>query len=199
MKKILPLLIVLIALLSLGRIQLSTVLAQDTGDTQISDYALDIQQGEKDTANDVNAQNNQQGINQSEDVQAAADDGNPTTEPVVVALDELIAPSEAQESAKLVDNPGATSSENDSGQVLQDQSTQNPDDKTSQIINNQDDNKAPAVDPDTSTNSKQPAEQPLENIQQLPDSSSQVQDQSGSDNSSPTQPTSSDTSPGENQ
>ncbi len=181
MKKILPLSIVLVVLLVLGGIQLSTVSAQDTGDTQVSDYALDVSQGEKDTANDVDAQNNQQGVNQNEEVQAAADDGDTSTEPVVVALDQMIAPEEAQESAKLIDNPQATSSENDSGQTLQDQSTQNPDDIKNQNVNNQDDNKAPTVDPDTSPQSNQPQEQPLNNIQNL-DNSNQSSDMSSKSN-----------------
>ena len=120
MKKYLPIFIVLVAVLILGGLKISSVLAQNS-DSTTSDYALDIQEGEKGTANDVDAQNNQRDAVQDEDVQAAADDGDPSTEPVVAVLDQLLAPEEVNESAKLIDNPQATSSENDNGEVLNEQ------------------------------------------------------------------------------
>jgi len=184
MKKYLPIFTVLVAVLILGGLKISPVLAQNS-DSTISDYALDIQEGEKGTANDVDAQNNQRDAAQDEDVQAAADDGDPSTEPAVAALDELVAPEEANESAKLVDNPQATSSENDNGEVLKDQSSQTPTEKPNEDVNTQDDNKAPVADPDTQPQATQPQpEQPLENLQNV---EPQNQDQPANEGNQQTQ------------
>jgi len=183
MKKYLPIFIVLVAVLILGGLKISSVLAQNS-DSTTSDYALDIQEGEKGTANDVDAQNNQRDAVQDEDVQAAADDGDPSTEPVVAVLDQLLAPEEVNESAKLIDNPQATSSENDNGEVLNDQSSQTPTEKPNEDVNTQDDNKAPVADPDTQPQATQPQqEQPLENLQNV-----EPQGQDQQTNEQPQQP-----------
>lgn len=162
MNKLLPIFVIASLVIATGIFKFS-VFAQDS-DTQTSDYALDVAAGEKDTANDSNAQEVQQGVNQDEEVQAAADDGDPATGIVQATLDDLVAPEESQESAKLVENPQATSSENDNGEVLKDQSTQTAAEKPNEDVAIQDDNKAPVTDPDTQS-SQAPQEQPLDNIQ----------------------------------
>ncbi len=165
MRKLLPIFVIASIVISAGIFKFS-VFAQGS-DTQISDYVLDIQQGEKDTANDSSAQENQQAVNQDEEVQAAADDGDPSTTLVQAALDEAVAPEEANESAKLIENSQATSSENDNGAILQDQSVQTSQEKPNEDVAIQDDNKAPSSDPDTQSQAPAP-EQSMENIQQLP-------------------------------
>ncbi len=159
--------------------------AQDqVSDTQTSDFVLDIQNGEKDTVNDVDAQNNQKDVADSEQTEAALDDGDPSTGVVQASLDEAVQPEEAQESAKLVENPQASSSENDNGEVLKDQAGATVDEKAEVVapqVNEGDQNKAPVIDPDTSQSSQgaasldtqqptpAPVEQPLDQIQSLPD------------------------------
>lgn len=173
MKKLLPIFVITTLVISAGLFKFS-VFAQDS-DTQVSDYALDIQQGEKDTANDSAAQEARQGVNQDEEIQAATDDGDPSTGLIQAALDEAVAPEEANESAKLVENLQANNSEND-GEVLKDQSIQSPDEKVNEDVNIQDDNKAPSSDPDTQSQAPAP-EQPMENIQQLPAADDQGESQ----------------------
>lgn len=164
MKKLLPIFVIACLVIAAGLFKFS-VFAQDS-DTQTSDYALDVQNGEKDTANDSNAQEAQQGVNQDEEVQAAADDGDPSTGLIQAALDEAVAPEEANESAKLVENPQATSSENDDGATLQDQSVQTSQEKPNEDVAIQDDNKAPSSDPDTQPQASSASqEQPLDNLQ----------------------------------
>ncbi len=180
MNKFLPIFIVLLLALGLGGFKLSTVLAQ-TSDSTTSDFTLDIAQGEKDTANDVDAQNNQQGVNQDEEVQAAADDGDPSSEPVAVIADQMIAPEETQESGQLVENPQATTSENDNGEILKDQTTQSSNETPNQDVNTQDDNKASVLDAEKQPQATQaPQEQSLEN---LPSVEPQGQDQQTSGSS----------------
>lgn len=159
-------------------LRFSSAYAQDS-DSQISDFALDIQQGEKETVNNLDAQNDQLEVSQNEETQAAVDDGDPTTDPQPVTLDEVVAPEEAQESAKLIESLNAASSENDNGETLKDQSAQTSTEKPNEDVNVKDDNKAPSTDPDTQPQPSQAAEQPLENIQQLPDTDSQNETREG--------------------
>lgn len=182
----LPVYLVIVLLSGLSIVLLRTDLVNAQGDeTQISDFALDIQQGEKDTANDVDAQNNQQDVGQSEQIDAAADDGDSSTDLEQVSVDESVQSQEAQESAKLVENPTSTSSENDNGETLKDQSTQSPGENANADVNTQDDNKAPATD---QGNQPQSVEQPLDQIQQLPGTQSETPQSDGGQGQTETNP-----------
>jgi len=101
MKKILILIIplfVILADISIVHAQTPTASPSDTSTTTvISDYAKDVQNGEKGTVNDVEAQNNQKNVADNEYI--GAQEETEAVEPV-----EKIEPKEAVEPQEAVEN-----------------------------------------------------------------------------------------------
>lgn len=101
MKKLLillPLFVLIVAGVSVVHAQTPIASPSDTNTaTVISDYAKDVQSGEKGTVNDVQAQNNQKNIADNENIQAKEE-----TETVETV--EKIEPKEAVEPQEAVEN-----------------------------------------------------------------------------------------------
>ena len=96
-------LIIPIFVLTLSLFRYPVVLAQttssasstQTGSTVISDYAKDVQEGEKDTANDQDAQNNQKGAKENENTEGK-EEGENTNINEQVEHQEAVEPKEVE-------------------------------------------------------------------------------------------------------
>ncbi len=138
-KIILPILAIVI-LISYSLIS-SEVYAQNSDQTT-SDYALDVAQGEQGTANDSNAQLQQQELIDNTNIPQAGIDGDSTG----VTPQENIDSSESKEPAADLSNPNQAQA-TDSDPVTQDQNNPQPTDQTNSantaFIAGPDDNSAP--------------------------------------------------------
>ncbi|MDP1723017.1 MAG: hypothetical protein Q8L37_07520 [Candidatus Gottesmanbacteria bacterium] len=86
----------------------------------ISDYAKDVKDGEKETANDVEAQNNQKDVEDNEDIEAQEE--TEPTEPVeAIELKEAVEPQEAVENESEEGKSGGEGSSEGSGQKSDEQ------------------------------------------------------------------------------